>query len=78
MEDRYRRQKAFVEVGESGQGLLAEARVAIVGVGALGAMVAERLCRTGVGFLRLIDRDWVELDNLRWRYNPSRLQRNRI
>jgi len=33
-------------------------------MGALGAMVAERLCRSGVGFLRLIDRDWVELDNL--------------
>jgi len=64
MEDRFRRQKAFVEVGESGQKLLSEARVAICGVGALGAMVAERLCRTGVGFLRLIDRDWVELDNL--------------
>ncbi len=64
MEDRFRRQKAFVEVGESGQKLLSEARVAICGVGALGAMVAERLCRTGIGFLRLIDRDWVELDNL--------------
>ncbi len=64
MEDRHRRQKAFVEVGESGQALLAASKVAIVGVGALGAMVAERLCRTGVGFMRLIDRDWVELDNL--------------
>ena len=64
MEDRYRRQKAFVEVGESGQKLLSNARVAICGMGALGAMVAERLCRSGVGFMRLIDRDWVELDNL--------------
>ena len=64
MEDRYRRQKAFAQVGESGQEMLAASRVAICGMGALGAMVAERLCRTGVGFLRLIDRDWVELDNL--------------
>ena len=64
MEDRYRRQKAFVEIGESGQRLLSNARVAICGMGALGAMVAERLCRSGVGFMRLIDRDWVELDNL--------------
>ncbi len=64
MEDRFRRQKAFVEVGESGQKRLSDARIAICGMGALGAMVAERLCRTGVGFMRLIDRDWVELDNL--------------
>ncbi len=64
MQDRYRRQKAFVEVGERGQELLSNARIAICGMGALGAMVAERLCRSGVGFMRLIDRDWVELDNL--------------
>ena len=64
MEDRYRRQKAFIEVGERGQQLLSKARIAICGMGALGAMVAERLCRSGVGFMRLIDRDWVELDNL--------------
>lgn len=64
MQDRYRRQKAFVEIGEEGQRLLNNSRVAICGMGALGAMVAERLCRTGVGFMRLIDRDWVELDNL--------------
>jgi molybdopterin-synthase adenylyltransferase len=64
MDDRYRRQKAFIEIGERGQTLLSQSRVAICGMGALGAMVAERLCRSGVGFLRLIDRDWVELDNL--------------
>jgi molybdopterin-synthase adenylyltransferase len=64
MQDRFRRQKAFVEVGERGQELLSSARVAICGMGALGAMVAERLCRSGIGYMRLIDRDWVELDNL--------------
>jgi molybdopterin-synthase adenylyltransferase len=63
-DDRYRRQKAFAEVGEAGQAALLKSRVAICGMGALGAMVAERLCRMGVGYLRLIDRDWVELDNL--------------
>ena len=64
MDDRYRRQKAYVEIGQRGQELLGQSRVAICGMGALGAMVAERLCRSGIGFLRLIDRDWVELDNL--------------
>jgi adenylyltransferase/sulfurtransferase len=64
MSDRFRRQKAYSEIGERGQELLSKSRVAICGMGALGAMVAERLCRMGVGYLRLIDRDWVELDNL--------------
>ena len=64
MDDRYRRQKAFIEIGAKGQDMLSQSRVAICGMGALGAMVAERLCRSGVGFLKLIDRDWVELDNL--------------
>jgi len=62
--DRYRRQIAFSEVGEAGQDRLAHATVAICGVGALGSAAAERLCRVGVGRLVLIDRDWVELDNL--------------
>jgi molybdopterin-synthase adenylyltransferase len=64
MNNRYRRQIAFSRVGESGQVQLQSARVAICGMGALGAMVAERLCRMGIGYLRLLDRDWVELDNL--------------
>lgn len=64
MSDRYRRQRAFNQIGETGQQRLSTSRIAICGMGALGAMVAERLCRMGVGFLRLIDRDWVELDNL--------------
>lgn len=61
---RYRRQSAFAEIGAIGQQLLSNSTVAICGMGALGAMVAERLCRAGVGRLRLIDRDWVEVDNL--------------
>lgn len=62
--DRYSRQIQFREIGESGQQRLAHARVAIVGCGALGSMHAELLARAGVGFLRLIDRDYVEWSNL--------------
>lgn len=62
--NRYRRQIAFAEIGEKGQQLLGQATVVICGVGALGSAVAERLCRVGIGKLVLIDRDWVELDNL--------------
>ncbi len=61
---RYRRQIAFPKIQQSGQQKIADAKVAVVGVGALGSMIAERLTRAGVGALRLIDRDWVEEDNL--------------
>ncbi len=64
MNDRYRRQTAFAEFGKAGQARLATSRVGIVGVGALGSVIAERLARAGVGMIRLIDRDWVEWDNL--------------
>ncbi len=62
--DRYRRQSAFAELGKAGQAKLSASRVGIVGVGALGSVIAERLVRAGVGYVRLIDRDWVEWDNL--------------
>jgi molybdopterin/thiamine biosynthesis adenylyltransferase len=62
--DRYSRQVRFAEIGEKGQQKLANARVAIVGCGALGSAQAELLARSGVGFVRVIDRDFVELSNL--------------
>jgi len=62
--DRYSRQIRFREMGEEGQIRLSQARVAIVGCGALGSAQAELLARAGVGFLRVIDRDYVEWSNL--------------
>ena len=64
MSDRYSRQERFAPIGFSGQAKLAAARVAIIGCGALGTAIAEQLCRAGVGYLRLIDRDFVEWSNL--------------
>jgi adenylyltransferase/sulfurtransferase len=38
--------------------------VLLIGCGALGCTIAEQLSRAGVGFLRMVDRDIVELTNL--------------
>ena len=62
--ERYSRQVRFEPFGEAGQERLREARVAIVGIGALGGASATALLRAGVRKLRLIDRDLAELSNL--------------
>jgi molybdopterin/thiamine biosynthesis adenylyltransferase len=63
-DERYSRQVRFAPIGESGQASISSARVGVVGLGALGTVVAEQLVRAGVGYLRTIDRDLVELSNL--------------
>lgn len=62
--DRYRRQRVLQEVGAEGQRAVSRARVVVVGLGALGSVTADLLARAGVGHLRLVDRDVVELTNL--------------
>lgn len=64
MKVRYSRQILFQPIGKDGQRKLLESRVLLVGCGALGAAHAEILARAGVGFLRLVDRDFVEFTNL--------------
>ncbi len=61
---RYSRQLSLRVIGVEGQRRLREARIAIVGCGALGSHSAELLARMGAGKLLLIDRDVVELENL--------------
>lgn len=61
---RYARQMICPHVGHARQCRLAQSRVAIAGCGALGCQTASLLTRAGVGALRLIDRDFVELNNL--------------
>jgi adenylyltransferase/sulfurtransferase len=62
--ERYSRQIVFSGIGGEGQERLLQARVAIVGCGALGSFQAGALARAGVGHLVLIDRDYVETSNL--------------
>ncbi len=64
LQNRYARQVLLPQIGPEGQERLRAARVAVVGCGALGTVIADGLARAGVGFLRLIDRDVVELHNL--------------
>ena len=62
--DRYHRQTLLPQVGAAGQARLGRSRVLLVGCGALGTVLAEQLVRAGVGTLRVVDRDVVELSNL--------------
>ena len=63
-DDRYSRQVLFQEIGAEGQKKLAQARVVIVGCGATGSVLASLLARSGVGTIRILDRDYVEPSNL--------------
>lgn len=61
---RYSRQIRFDPIGEVGQARISSSKVLLCGCGALGSVIADRLARSGVGQLRIVDRDWVELSNL--------------
>src|SRR6201997_3122134 len=62
--ERYSRQMRFPGVGEAGQRRLLDSHVTLCGCGALGTVLANVLVRAGVGHLRLIDRDFIEMSNL--------------
>jgi molybdopterin-synthase adenylyltransferase len=62
--EQYSRQILFADLGETGQEKLLEASAVLVGCGALGTVAANLLVRSGLGYLRIIDRDFVETSNL--------------
>lgn len=62
--DRYSRQMRFPGIGKAGQEKLLASRVTLCGCGALGTVLANTLVRAGVGFVRVVDRDFVEPSNL--------------
>lgn len=55
---------AFASLGEDGQRRLSQSRVLVCGCGALGSVLANTLVRAGVGRVRIVDRDFLELNNL--------------
>ena len=62
--DRYSRQVMLQEIGYQGQLKLKQSRVCVVGVGGLGNPITTRLAAMGVGKIRIVDRDVIELSNL--------------
>lgn len=61
---RYARQVRFSPLGDDGQRRLMQSRALVCGCGALGSTIANLLVRAGVGTVRIVDRDFVELSNL--------------
>jgi len=62
--NRYVRQIRYPPLGHEGQARLGQGRVLICGCGALGSMLANTLVRAGVGLVRIVDRDFIETNNL--------------
>ena len=61
---RYERQLIMPEISESGQTKIRNASIFIAGIGGLGSISAYYMTAMGVGRIRLVDRDRVELSNL--------------
>jgi adenylyltransferase/sulfurtransferase len=61
---RYARQIIFPDLGEAGQRRLLDSTIVLIGCGATGTVIANHLARSGVGRLRIVDRDFIELNNL--------------
>ena len=62
--DKFSRQVMLEEIGYQGQLKLKNAKVCVVGVGGLGNPITSRLAAMGIGTLRIVDRDVIELSNL--------------
>ena len=71
----YSRQITMKELGKKGQGRLSKSKVAIVGSGGLGTVSSLYLALAGIGYIRLIDQDTIELQNLHRQivYTPADL-----
>jgi molybdopterin/thiamine biosynthesis adenylyltransferase len=64
LRNRYSRQTMFPPIGEAGQVKLGKGSAVVIGCGALGSNIAGFLVRAGVGRVRIVDRDFIEVHNL--------------
>ncbi|MXO92208.1 molybdopterin biosynthesis protein MoeB [Erythrobacter arachoides] len=62
--DRFARHIVLPEIGGAGQVRLARSRIAIIGLGGIGAPVVQYLAGAGVGRFALVDDGAVEVSNL--------------
>jgi adenylyltransferase/sulfurtransferase len=79
-ERRFERQVRFAPLGAAGQARLEASSVLVVGCGALGGALAQSLVRSGVGRVRVVDRDIVEETNLPRQvlFEPAHLGRPKV
>ena len=61
---RYSRQVMLEEIGFEGMEKIRGAKVCVVGAGGIGSPVATQLVAMGVGKVRIVDRDVIEVTNL--------------
>ncbi|MBI2148841.1 ThiF family adenylyltransferase [Candidatus Woesearchaeota archaeon] len=61
---RYIKQEIFSKIGKENQLKLYKSTVSVVGIGALGTILLDILARSGIGKIKIIDRDIIELSNL--------------
>jgi molybdopterin-synthase adenylyltransferase len=61
---RYSRQVLLPQIGAEGQERLLRSRIVVIGVGALGTALASGIVRAGAGYVRIVDRDFIEEHNL--------------
>ena len=62
--EKYSRQVMLEEIGYEGQLKLKKAKACVVGVGGLGNPIVTRLVAMGIGTIRIVDRDVIEISNL--------------
>ncbi|KKK48034.1 hypothetical protein LCGC14_3149180, partial [marine sediment metagenome] len=62
--ERYSRHFPLASIGIENQRLLSQKRILIAGMGGLGTVSSELLASIGIGYLRIVDFDVVEVSNL--------------
>ena len=77
---RFSRQIILKNIGPLGQKKIMQSKVLIIGMGGLGCPVAEFLTRAGIGFLGIVDYDFVELSNIHRQslYDISDIKKSKV